>query len=184
MKKEDCYEFGYVAKTHGLMGEITIMLDVDDPAAYTEIDALFIERKGQLVPFFVESLRPSTDRMILKLEEVDTVEQASQLKGGKLFLPLSALPEPEKGSFYFHDIIGYRLHGVAEGLIGEVKAIYTDTSQPIFSVMHQGKEVLIPFSDELMDSVDHEGRQIMFRLPEGLLDLYLSDAATVNDEEE
>ncbi len=46
MRIEDCYEFGYITRTHGVRGELVLTLDVDDSSAYQAIDSFFILVKG------------------------------------------------------------------------------------------------------------------------------------------
>ncbi len=175
MKQEECYEFGIIAKTHGLKGEVAIKLDVDDPAEYADIESMFVEMKGQLVPYFVESSRFHQDRLIVKFEEVDTLEAATRLKGNLLFLPLESLPELEEGQFYFHEVIGYELADPKLGTLGKIEQVYTATAQPLFAITYKGKEVLVPMSDELLVGINHEAKTLEITVPEGLIDLYLED---------
>ena len=54
MTKNDCFFFGKVTKTHGLKGEITIKLDVANPADFNDLRYLLIEEKGNLIPYFID----------------------------------------------------------------------------------------------------------------------------------
>ena len=38
-----------------------------------------------------------------------------------------------------------------------------------------GKEVLVPFSEELQEAINKEQRTLCLKIADGLLDLYLSD---------
>ena len=51
MKKEDCYELGYISKTKGLDGEVYVQLDVDEPEDYQNLESLFVrnqEKSGSI----------------------------------------------------------------------------------------------------------------------------------------
>jgi 16S rRNA processing protein RimM len=50
MTKEDCFELGKITKTHGVKGEVILWLDVDFPEDYEEMDSVFLEVRGELVP--------------------------------------------------------------------------------------------------------------------------------------
>lgn len=41
MQLSECFELGYVLKTHGLKGELLIVLDVDNPEEYEEMDSFY-----------------------------------------------------------------------------------------------------------------------------------------------
>ena len=46
-------------------------------------------------------------------------------------------------------------------------------AQALFEIDHDGKEVLIPISDDLIEKVDREKKDIRITAPEGLIELYL-----------
>ena len=53
MRKDECYRLGHIVKTHGLKGAVTIELDVDYPEEYDEMESVFLEQSGNLIPFFI-----------------------------------------------------------------------------------------------------------------------------------
>jgi len=184
MKKEDCFELGYVTKTHGLDGELTLFFDVDDVSIYEEIETVLIEQKGGLVPYFIEYLHRHKDKFIAKFEEVDSLDAAKALVSSKLFLPLEVLPklDEEKGQFYFHDIIGYTVHDKTLGKLGVVEHVVTATAQPLISMNYRQKEVLIPISDATVLSASHQTKTVNVDIPEGLIDIYLSEQNDTPDD--
>ena len=184
MKVEDCFEFGYVAKLHGYKGEVVLVLDVDDPSAYKSLDSVFVQLKGKLVPYFVEALRLQGDKATVKLEDVDSQEAAQALVGNALFLPLSKLPQLAEDQFYYHEIIGYRLVDATLGPLGEVTDVYELPQQAVIAMNYQGKEVLVPISDEIVLKANHARRELEVNLPEGLLDIYLADSPGTPDDED
>ena len=184
MKAEDCFEFGYVAKIHGYKGEVVLVLDVDNPPAYKSLDSLFIQLKGKLVPYFVDELRLQGDKATVKLEDVDSQEAAQALVGNALFLPLNKLPQLAEGQFYYHDIIGYRLVDAALGPLGEVTDVYELPQQAVLAMNYQGKEVLVPITDEIVGKADHARKELAVTLPEGLLDIYLDESPATPDDED
>ncbi|WP_020526148.1 ribosome maturation factor RimM [Flexithrix dorotheae] len=173
MRKEECYELGYVSKTHALDGEIAVILDVDYPDDYIDLESVFIEMKGDLVPYFVESSFFNNDKFILKLEDIDTVEDAAKLKSKVLYLPLSVLPKLEDNQFYFHEVIGYSVEDELKGELGNVGDVYKPSSQAIMTLIHKGKEIMIPMTEEIIQSVNHDQKTMKVKLPDGLIELYL-----------
>lgn len=174
---DDCYQLGNVVKTHGLRGEVVLFLDVDYPEIYQEMESVLIEINGKLVPFFIESLHLNGDRAITALEDIETIDDAKQLVGKNLFLPLRNLPDLPDGGYYFHQLIDFDFYD-GEALIGKVRAVYEMPTNHLISVDHKGTEILVPAEDSIVKKVDLENKIIHADLPDGLIDIYLESEAT------
>jgi 16S rRNA processing protein RimM len=148
---------------------------VDEPESYEDLESLFLEVKGQLVPFFVESIRVRGKKAIVKFEDVSSVEKAMQLKSCHLYLPTEVLPELEEGKFYYHEIIGYTVVDEEKGTLGTVTSVYTLPQQELVAMDYQNVEVLIPLNEAIVLQVNREQKTLITRLPGGLLELYLDD---------
>lgn len=174
MRVEDCYQLGYISKTHGLHGEVQVFLDVDFPEDYRNLESVFVLQGKTLVPFFISHLHLKGTKAITKFEDIDTIDQASELVSSELYLPLNALPELPDGKYYYHQLIGFQLFD-EETLIGTVTGVYNMTAQNLLAVDYQGQEVLVPMSDEILVQVDTKQEKILASLPDGLLELYTED---------
>lgn len=172
---DDCFKLGHIVKKHGLKGELSILLDVDYPEDYTELESVFVEVNKQLVPFFIERLQLNGDRGIVKFEDVDDLPTAERLFKSDLYLPVANLPELEEGQFYYHEVIGYMVTDKSLGEIGKIAEVYEFPNQDLLGVIHQEKEVLIPINDDIILKIDHQLKEMKVDLPQGLLDVYLED---------
>jgi len=170
MKQGDCYQLGEVIKTHGLKGEVSILLDVDFPEEYNELESIFLEQDGKLIPFFIDTLQINGNKALVKFEDIDSIEMASSLVKNKLFLPLTFLPKLPEGKFYFHDLVDCQVFEGQE-LIGVVKEVIDLGANQLLTVIQDDREHLIPLKDELVTEVDLKNKNIKVKLPEGLLDL-------------
>lgn len=168
---DECYQLGNVVKTHGLKGEIVIFLDVDHPEDYQEMESVLVDINGKLVPFFIESLHMQGERAITALEDIHNIDEAKELVGKSLYLPLKQLPELSEGQYYYHQLIGFELYD-GERLIGLVKEVYEMPTNHLLNVDHNGIEVLVPAEDELLTSVNLQEKKIIAKLPDGLLEVY------------
>lgn len=174
MKKEDCFYLGKIVKKYSFKGELLAKLDTDEPDLYNNLDAIFIDLRGNLVPFFIEkSQLHKSDLLRLKFEDVDNEADAESLLKSDLYLPLELLPKLEGDKFYFHEVIGFKITDEKFGDVGIIKAINDTTAQALFEIDRNGTEVLIPMNDEFIVKVDRDQKLIMVNTPEGLIDLYL-----------
>jgi 16S rRNA processing protein RimM len=176
MIKDDCYLIGKITKTHGLKGELSILLDVDFLEDYEAMESVFLDIKGELVPYFIEEIQLRENKQIIKFEGIDKIEQAKPLVSFELYLPLETLPEIEdEANFYFHEIIGFQIIDENKGILGKIESIYQYPQQDIISMNFQGKEVMIPINDAIVKKVNRETKEVFTNLPEGLLEVYLEE---------
>jgi len=84
MNKDSCYKIGYVAKTHGLKGEVTLV--ITEAIDLEAIETVFLDIRNTLVPYFITSFSDRQDKVFIKFEDVNTPEQAAGLKGASVYL--------------------------------------------------------------------------------------------------
>lgn len=169
MDLDSCYKIGYVAKTHGLKGEVTFIPSPECPDL-SEVTALFLEQKGNLVPYFIESVSMRGDQAFVKLEDVEDQPAANLLKGSSVYVPKSERPKLARGEFYNDEVIGFDVVDQA-GVLGTVTEIEEAGPNRFLVVVLSGKEVLIPVNGPFIKSVNKSRKQITVELPEGFLDI-------------
>lgn len=174
MTLKDCFYVGTIVSKFSFKGEVLVKLDSDDPELYENLESVFIALGNNLVPFFVEkcSLHKS-DLLRIKFEDVENESDADALLKHKLYLPLSFLPKLSGNKFYYHEIIGFTMEDIEYGYVGTITGVNDSTSQALFEVKNNDKEILIPMNDEFLEKVDRENKKIIVKTPEGLIDLYL-----------
>ena len=174
MKKEDCFYLGKIVKKYSFKGEILAKLDTDEPEIYENLDAIFIDLKNTLIPFFVEhSQLHKSELLRIKFEEVNEDSDADAIQKCDLYLPLQLLPKLEGNKFYFHEVIGFTIEDKNFGEVGILKSINDSTAQSLFEIDKNGIEILIPMNDEFIINVNRKTKTILVETPEGLIDLYL-----------
>ncbi|WP_179004428.1 ribosome maturation factor RimM [Winogradskyella forsetii] len=174
MKKEECFYLGKIVKKYSFKGELLAKLDTDEPDLYDNLDAIFIDLRGNLVPFFIESSQLHKSNLLrLKFEDVNTEADADALIKTELYLPLDLLPKLEGDKFYFHEVIGFTIKDKNYGKVGVLKGINDSTAQALFEIDRDGIEILIPMNDEFIVKVDRKNKTIEVDTPEGLIDLYM-----------
>jgi len=144
MTKENCFELGKITKTHGVRGEVVLWLDVDFPEDYEDLESIFLEVRGELVPFFMESFRLSGNRAIVQFEDIDTFEKAEGMINLQAFLPLEELPELDEDQFYYHEIIDFKVVDKNLGELGTVQTVHSMQAQDLLVMDYTGKEVFFP----------------------------------------
>lgn len=173
MKASDCFSPGFIVKPHGLKGGVVAKLTVKSPKAYEGLDALFIELRGQLVPYSVESFSVKDAIAYIKFEELQNAEQAMELRSAKLYLPAELAPETAEDDPSL--TIGYSVQDSVAGNVGTIREIMMAGSQETLVIENEKTDVLIPFVPQMVIKIDHKTRTVHTQCPEGLIDMYLHE---------
>jgi len=141
MHKEDCFYLGKIAKKFSFKGEVLVYLDTDEPELYENMETVFVEFNNNLVPFFIESSSlHKNDFLRVHFEDIDNEEEADNIIGCAIYLPLSMLPKLTGNKFYFHEVIGFEIEDKRIGVFGKIVSINDVSAQPLFEVLN-GKYV-------------------------------------------
>ena len=174
MTVDECYCLGRITKPWGTKGQLVLFLDVDTPEDYAGLDSAFVEVKGGLVPHFFHIDQLNGNKAVATFEELDAVAAAA-LVGHELYLPLDMLPKLDGNRFYFHEVKGFHVVDDEHGDIGTIEQVIEYPAQPLFQVMKNGVEILIPVVDPVIKKVDRALKTIFITAPNGLIDLYLGE---------
>ena len=168
IKREDVYKIGRLGKAHGVKGEVSFQF-TDDIFDSVDAEYLVLDVDGILVPFFMEEYRFRNDSVCLvKFCDVDTQQRAQELTGCDVYFP-RALAEKAEETPSLSSLVGFKIVSVPDGAtIGTIAAI-DDTTQNILFELEDG--TLIPASDELIENIDVNKKEIIMNIPEGLLDI-------------
>jgi 16S rRNA processing protein RimM len=170
MQVSDCYKIGYVAKSHGLKGEVTIVRTPECPAL-EDLKSVFVERGNQLVPHFIQYVSVRGVKAFMKLEDVDTPEHAESLKGSSLFLSKKDRPKLSKGEFYSDEVIGFEVVDKHQGSLGNVDDVLESGPNRYLTIQFKSKEIMIPLNGPFIKGVNKTKKIISVELPEGYLDI-------------
>ena len=173
MTKEECYRLGNITKPFGYKGQMVFYLDVDTPQDYAGLDSAFVETKTGLVPYFFKVDNLNGNKAVVTFEDL-TPDEAHALAGHDLYLPLDLLPKLTGNQFYFHEVTGFRVVDSQYGDIGTLQTVIEYPAQPLFQIVKEGKEILIPVIDPVIKQVDRENKTLYITAPNGLIDLYLN----------
>lgn len=177
MDKNQCFELGYIERSHGLDGSVLAVFDADDSTRYLKSEAIFVERKNQLVPFLIKRISHAKgDRFIIHFEGINNDSAAQELKGSGLFLPETALPKLKADQYYYHELVGAQVVDHSLGQLGTIAEVYEFPHQTLLGMAWNDAEVLIPVHNDIVKRFDRAQNQLHTNLPEGLVEVYLQPA--------
>jgi 16S rRNA processing protein RimM len=166
---------GKLVSAFGLTGEVVLKHALGKKTIFKQGDALFIEQlKGSYLPYFIQSSKAKTkEETYVKLEGVDSREKALKLIQKNVWLQQEDFRKLVAKNSPL-GLLGYTL--VDEGkTIGKIDEVIEQPHQVLLQINIEGKEALIPLHEETLVNVDHKKNEVYVTLPEGLLDIYLSE---------
>jgi len=171
---EKFQEVGYLQNTHGLKGEMRIKISVEFQEDMLLSEKIFFEINGQMIPYFIDELR-SPGNWIIKLEDIDTPEQARSLQGIAVHLERADILLDEERTIIieknpFAHLVGYNTFD-GDTSIGEILEIREMPGQTIAVLNREGKEVFIPLVKPFIVEIKDDAKTLHLNLPDGILDL-------------
>jgi 16S rRNA processing protein RimM len=169
---DDMAVVGWIARTHGLRGEVIVNLETDFPAERFYPGAeLFVVRGGEMMRLTLAGVRFHQGRPIVAVTGIDSIDRAQELSGLDLRVPPDRLVPLPAGTFYRHDLVGCRVETRAGQVVGVVKEVEGTLAASRLVVASGDREILIPLASEICPAIDVAGKRIVIEPPEGLLDL-------------
>ncbi len=171
MHEDALIPIGKVVGTHGIKGYLKVISYAESTASFAPGKQLALRRKGRpVVTLGIESARPHKRGILMALEGIASVHAAKEWVGYELCIDKTTLPEPEKGSYYWHQIIGLEVFTVDERRLGRVAAVFPTGSNDVYVVRDGKNEVLIPAIESVVIDIDLTQKVLRVDLPEGLED--------------
>ena len=121
--------------------------------------------------FKLSGVRTANDRLLMRFAGIPHREAAAELVGGELWGDAGKLPDPGPGVAYTFQLVGLRVVDVSGRELGTLREVNTATAQPLYVVVHDGREQLIPGIEPFVKRVDLAAGVITVDLPPGLEDL-------------
>ena len=172
MDIDACFKVGFVLKTHGLKGEVTVSLDgYNAPDELGTMQSMFLEKNKRLVPFFIESISVRGTKAFVKFEDVNSIEDASKLVGQSIYLQKSERPKARRGEFYDDEVIGFSVTDQEVGPLGNIVEIIQAGLNKLLVLDYSGKEILIPVNSPFIVQVNKSKKTLTVNLPDGFLDI-------------
>ncbi|HHX01829.1 MAG TPA: 16S rRNA processing protein RimM [Firmicutes bacterium] len=169
---------GEIVATQGSKGEVRVIPHTEFPERFLDMDHVLLFRESDPEPYGrvpVESSRFHKRFVLLKLEGVDTIEQAQALKGMLIKVDYRDVVPLPPGRHYIFELIGLKVvtdDGLELGVIDDViqtgaNDVYVVNPNPGLTKQRQ---ILIPVVESVVLDVNLEDQVVLVNLLDGLLD--------------
>ncbi len=163
-------ETAKIVATHGIRGEVRCQYFCDSAEFLCEFDELYLDKNGEK-PVEIARAYPHKNVVIMKIEGVDTVEDAQKLIGKTLYMNRDDV-ELDEGVYFIQDIIGLTVKDIDSGEVyGKISEVYQNGATDVYSIKKEnGTELMFPYIDEVVKKIDIDAGEMLIKPLEGLFD--------------
>lgn len=149
---------GQIINTHGIKGELKIYPLTDDLRRFRKLQKVYVEGVEKNVVW----CKLQTDKVILKIEGIDSVEEAMKYKEKYLDVSREDAVKLPEGSYFITDIIGCSVVGENGAEYGKIADVIKTGSNDVYWIK-EGKELLIPALKDIVIDMDIENKRIVIK---------------------
>ena len=162
---------GRITKISGYEGAVTVKLEKTFTKDIPHLESVFLEIDGRPVPFFISGSEYSgADILKISFEGYESVGKVSEFIGCRIFFTSGGSERPHKDEI--RNLTGYVVLDQDDSLIGTIADIIQNPGPWLLSVVSTTKrEILIPFHDDFIISIDDNKKIIVLEIPDGLTDI-------------
>ena len=117
-------ELGQIVNVRGLKGEVKVNSYSEDPNRFEKIKSIIIKQKNQEQEYEIEKVSYTKNQVVLKLKNIDTIEEAEKLRNAIILIDREKLGELPKGVYYIADLIGLDVYTDTNDYLGKLDDIF------------------------------------------------------------
>lgn len=148
---------GKVRAPHGLKGHIKVEALSGDPGIFHGLGHIYVgSSPDSATSRRIEGIKGIVGAgAILKLEDVDSPEDADCMRASFLYLEEDELPELPEDTFYSYKLVGMQVMSTDGRLLGKVARVDSYPANDCLAVIGgDGSEFLVPAVKDIVKSVD------------------------------
>ncbi|WP_404868761.1 ribosome maturation factor RimM [Kitasatospora griseola] len=175
---------GKIGRAHGIRGDVSVEVRTDEPELRLGPGAVLLTDPAGIGPLTVESGKVHSGRLLLRFAGVKDRTAAEALRGTFLIAEVDPEETPDDpDEYYDHQLIGLDVVLTDGTLIGELTEVVHLPYQDLLTVLRpDGTEVLIPFVEQIVPTIDLDEQRAVITPPPGLIDP--ADAVVVSSRED
>ncbi len=163
-------EAGRIVGTHGVRGELRVEPWCDSAAFLKQLKWFYWDNLGKS-KVEICMARPHKSLLLVKLQDIETVEQADALRGKILYLDREEVTLPED-RYFIQDLIGLQVCDADTDVIyGILTDVIATGANDVYEVTSpDGKKHLMPAVREMIPEINLEEGRILVRPIRGIFD--------------
>ena len=154
----DYFKVGQIVNTHGIKGEVKVIPLTDDPRRFDYLDHVLIN--GNEVK--IENCKYQKDRVIVKLENINSIEEAERLKEKYMEVERENAVELDEDCYFFADLKECTVYDTEGKEIGPIYDIIQTKNNDVYWI-RKPKELLIPVLKDIVMDINIDDKKIIIK---------------------
>lgn len=147
---------GQISKPHGIKGEVKVFPLTDDIKRFKKLDYVIINDEE----FKIESCKLQNDRVILKFDKINSIDEAIRYKNVQLKIRREDAVKLPEDHYYIADLLQCEVYDTEETYLGKMFDVIETGSNDVYWIKNEGKELLIPAIGSVVKKVDIQNSKI------------------------
>ena len=178
INKNEWLTVGLITSCHGINGQVKVKSLSDFEERFLKPGMRWLQ-KDKETPSKIELTsgfkQPGKETFVIKLQGINTRNDAEQLKKFKILVKTKKLPELQKEEFHLLELIDLQVKTLENDkfkIIGKVINLENEKNNLlVIELFKNQKKVLIPFVQEIVPLIDLKNNFLIINPPKGLLEL-------------
>jgi len=180
---EDYILIGIVRKVRGNKGDLKVEPMSDVSERFDNMDTALIRKNGstEVVEFKLEKSELVNEYVVMKIDGVDSYDEASAFLGSEILIPESERGSLPSDTYFIDSLVGMNVKDSSGKKIGVVTDVHSanGTSRRSSHSIGQdlilietvsGSEFSLPFVKEFVKEIDPDKREMRVELIEGMIE--------------
>jgi len=155
---------GQIVGASGLRGEVRLHIWTHFPERIPHLGQVYVEGEG--TPRRLLGARVRGTVAVLRLEGIETRDQAEALRGRVLRIDLAQAAPLAADEYYHFQVLGLRVVDENGRSLGEVVEILETGANDVYLVRSESGEILLPALRSVVLEIDLDRRVMMVRPPQ------------------
>ena len=169
---------GLITSCHGLNGQVKVKSLSDFEERFLKPGMRWLQKENES-PLEIELIsgykQPGKETFIVKLQGINTRNQAEQIKKSKILVKTDKIPKLKKEEYHLLELINLEVKTLENDelkIIGKVINLENEKNNLlVIELFKDKKKVLIPFVEEIVPLLDIKNNFLIIEPPKGLLEL-------------
>lgn len=155
----DFLSIGKIVNTHGVKGEVKVLPTSEDTARYKKLKKVYIDG----VEKNITGCKLQPNRVILKIEGIDSIEDAIPYKNKDLKIVREDAIKLPEGRYFVCDLRGCKVESETGVYFGELYDVIFTGSNDVYWVKNNKEELLVPVLEDIVLDINIEKKLIIIK---------------------
>lgn len=166
---EDLFTVGVITTAHGVKGEVKVFPTTDDPGRFKKLKEVIVKTKKGMDTRKVEGVKFFKQFVLLKLEGINTMDDALLYKQAELCVTRDNAVKCDKDEYFIADLYGLKVYDEDNSYIGKISDVIQTGANDVYEIDREdGSKAYIPAIKDCIKNVDISAGSMVIHVMEGL----------------